>query len=323
MKLGAVGNGKIVTWLFRDVPAVPEITVTALCVREKSVEKGRELAAENGGLTLYTDYEKFLSEGDFDTVYIGIANHMHYQYVLRALRAGKHVICEKPFTVNAAEASELTALARKKQLFLWEAFKIPYSPVYAAVKEHLPEIGTLRMAQCNYSRISSRYDQYASGVVLPAFDPACAGGCLYDINVYNLHFVTLLFGRPQKLHYLANYGYNGVDTSGTAILEYGDFYAVCTGAKDSTSPSSCVLQGTDGYLQITGPSSAPESVDLVNNDGTVKRLAEDYSDGGLADELRVFASQLDAGDYASCYAMLEHSLLTMEVIDEANRAMRP
>ena len=72
------------------------------------------------------------------------------------------------------------------------------------------------MVQCNYSRISSRYRQYEQGIVLPAFDPACSGGCLYDINLYNLHFVTGLFGRPEEVDYYANLGFNGVDTSGTA-----------------------------------------------------------------------------------------------------------
>ena len=126
-------------------------------------------------------------------VYIGIVNQMHFEYARRALEMGKHVICEKPLTVTAGETKLLAELARKKGLFLWEAFKIPYSPVFQAVKSHLKEIGTVKLVQCNYSRISSRYRQYESGIVLPVFDLSCGGGCLYDINLYNLHFVTGLF----------------------------------------------------------------------------------------------------------------------------------
>lgn len=316
MKLGVVGNGMIVGWLFRDIREIPDITATALCVREKSLEKGRELAEANDVADIYTDYEAFLKSPEFDTVYIGIANHMHYAYTRQALEAGKHVICEKPFTVTAAEAQELAALAREKGLFLWEAFKIPYSPIFKAVKAHMPEIGELRMVQCNYCRISSRYHRYQAGEILPAFDPECAGGCLYDINLYNLHFVTGLFGKPAGVHYFANKGYNGIDTSGTVILEYDNFHAVCTGAKDSTSPCYGLVQGTDGCIRVDGPVSSAPYVDMITPEGTV-RLAEDVNNGNLTDELREFARQLKDRDMESCNRMLDHSVLMMEVVEAA------
>lgn len=318
MKLGVVGNGMIVGWLFRDIKVLPEIRVTALCVREKSLEKGEQLARDNSVGAVYTDYAEFLAEGDFDTVYIGIANHMHFSYAEQALEAGKHVICEKPFTVHAGELAVLSRLAREKKLFLWEAFKIPYSPLFKAVREHLGDVGDIKIAQCNFSRISSRYDQYSAGNILPAFDPECAGGSLYDINVYNLHFVTGLFGKPEKVHFFANRGFNGVDTSGTAILEYGSFHAVCTAAKDSTSPSYGVVQGTKGYLRVEGPVSSGPYAEFVANDGTVTRLAEDPSGGALTDEIREFARQYESGDFAACYEMLDHSEMMMEVLEEAS-----
>ncbi len=321
MKLGVVGNGMIVDWLFRDIRELPQVRATALCVRENSVEKGRKLAEAGGGLALYTDYGTFLKEGDFDTVYIGIANHVHYEYALRALEAGKHVICEKPFTVRAEEARRLAATAREKGLFLWEAFKIPYSPIFSAVQEHLPEIGEVRMVQCNFSRISGRYDKYATGVILPAFDPACAGGCLYDINVYNLHFVTALFGRPQQVHYFASRGYNGVDLAGTGILQYDGFYAVCTGAKDSSSRCFAAIQGTKGFIHVEGPVSSATHAEVVLNDGSVRRIAEDHADGALTDELREFARQHAAGDYDACCRMLEHSVMMMDVLEAAAAAV--
>lgn len=320
MRLGIVGNGLIVTRLFRDIKALPEITAAALCVREKSLDKGRELADAFGVPAVYTDYRTFLESDAFDTVYIGIANHMHFAYTRQALKAGKHVICEKPFTVTAGEASILVQTAREKGLFLWEAFKIPYSPIFQAVKAHLADIGELKLVQCNYSRISSRYGKYAAGEILPAFDPECAGGCLYDINLYNLHFVTGLFGKPEKVHYFANQGYNGIDTSGTAILEYGDFHAVCTGAKDSTSPCYGVIQGTEGCIRVEGPVSSAPYVELIKKDGTVL-LAEDTAGGALTDELREFARQLHEHDMEACSQAMDHSLMMMEVVEAAVRAM--
>ena len=320
MRLGIVGNGMIVRKLFGDTRQIAELEMNALCVRPQSVEKGNALASEFGVPVVYTDYGKFLEEANIDTVYIGITNHQHFCYAKQALEAGKHVICEKPFTVTAKEAEILAETARSQGLFLWEAFKIPYSPVFQAVREHLPEIGAVKMVQCNYSRISSRYSQYETGVVLPAFDPSCAGGSLYDINVYNLHFVTGLFGKPKQVHYYANKGFNGIDTSGTAILEYDGFHAVCSGAKDSSSPCFSVLQGTKGFIRVNGPASSADQAELTVN-GETRVLVQDSLKGSLANEMRKFARQLKDGDRKTCLEMLDHSVMMMEVMEEAYRGI--
>lgn len=317
MRLGVVGNGMIVSWLFRDIRELGQVEARALCVREKSLEKGQALAGEHGVAAVYTDYDRFLQEGDFDTVYLGIVNTEHFPYALKALEAGKHVICEKPFTARAQELRILAARAKEKGLFLWEAFKVPYSPIFQAVQKRLWEIGEVRLVHCNYSRISSRYGQYLAGTILPAFNPEMAGGCLYDINLYNLHFTTGLFGRPERVHYFANYGYNGIDLSGTVILEYPGFHGVCVAAKDSSSPCFAVVQGTQGYIRVEGPASAPSRAEMVTLDGTVLELATDPSNGSLTDEMREFARQLEEGDQAACYQMLEHSVMVMDVVEAA------
>ena len=210
---------------------------------------------------LYTDYEAFLREGDMDTVYVGLINTQHYSYAKQALLAGKHVICEKPLTETAAQARELADLAREKNLFLWEAFKLPYGSILPAVKEHVKELGPVRVVQCSYCRTGKAYEEYLAGSVRPVLDPACAGGSLYDVNVYNLHFVMSLFGVPEKVCYTANRGRNGVDTSGTAVLQYDGFLAVCTAAMDCSSDNFCMIQGEKGWLRTEGPiSSASRAV---------------------------------------------------------------
>lgn len=323
MKLGVVGNGMIVSWLFRDIRELPQITVEALCVRERSLEKGKALAVEHGVKALYTDYDRFLGEGNFDTVYLGIVNSEHFSYARKALEAGKHVICEKPFTVRAEELRILAAEARERGLFLWEAFKVPYSPVFQAMKAHLGEVGKIRMVQCSYCRVSSRYDRYLAGEIHPAFDPEKGGGCLYDINLYNLHLAVWLLGKPEQVHYFANRGYNGIDISGTVILQYPDFQGVCMAAKDSTSPCYSLVQGTGGYIRVEGPASAPVYAELVKKDGSASRIGEDASGGALTDELREFARQLETGDRTACYGMLDHCVGVMEVVEACRFFWKP
>ncbi len=315
MKIGVVGNGMIVNLFLQDAALADSAEIISICVREKSYEKGSALAKRYQIPKIETDYEIFLNNPELEAVYVGISNLLHYEYAKKALEAGKHVICEKPFTVNSKEAKELATLAKEKQLFLWEAFMIPYLPPYQAVTKALEKIGNVKLIQSNFSKVSSRYHQYLKGEILPAFDLALAGGALYDLNIYNLHFIIGLFGKPASAHYYPTKGYNGVDTSGLAILEYESFHAVCAAAKDSSSPSGFVIQGEQGTLYGKGSTSTLSKIIFSDASGETV-LTEFDGKNKLSYELREFIRQFEAKDYESCYQMLEHSISVTEVVDE-------
>ncbi len=318
MKIGVVGNGNIVKRFLKDAGEVETVRTVAICVREQSRHKGEELA-HAWGLEVYTDYEEFLTQGDMDGVYVGLINTLHYPYARQALLAGKHVICEKPLTVTFDEARELADLARNRGLFLWEAFKLPYGPVVPAVKEHLGRLGTIRLIQCGYCRTGKAYEEFLSGSVPPVLDPDRAGGSLYDVNVYNLHFVMWLFGMPEQAEYFAAArGFNGVDTSGTAVLRYDGFQAVCTAAMDCAGENFCLVLGERGWIKVEGPvSSASRAV--LHLDGTEEILAENPERGRLKSEIREFARQFHGEDHGACYGMLKHSLAVMEVLEQCKK----
>lgn len=260
MKLGIVGNGGIVKAALKSLKGT-SIEVNALWCRNH--EKGIPLCKEYN-LKQYDDYDAFLKDDSFDTVYIGLINSLHYEYALAAVKAHKNVIVEKPFTSRYAEAVDLINQAEENQVYLFEAVMSRYSKNYEAIMPHLDDIGDIKLIQANYSQLSRRYQAYTEGKVLPAFDPALSGGALYDINVYNVHFVAGLFGSPRNVRYFANKGFNGIDTSGTLILEYNGFKAVLSGAKDSASPSGILIQGTEGYMEF------PERPGFVRNVGVYK-----------------------------------------------------
>ena len=315
MKIGVVGNGMIVGMFLHDAALVESADIVSLCVRPNSLDKGQKIAEEHQIPLVETDYETFLKNPEIETVYVGIANLVHYEYAKKALLAGKHVILEKPFTVKGAEARELSAIAKEKNLFIWEAFIIPYLPSYNVVKNAVSKVGNVKLIQANYSKISSRYGQYLSGVILPAFDLSLAGGALYDLNIYNLHFTVSLFGKPKAAHYYATKGYNGVDTSGIAVLEYDSFNAVCVAGKDSTSPSGFVIQGDSGTLRGEGSVSTLSKICFADKAGE-EILAEFDGKIKLSYELTEFIRQFEAKDFESCYQMLDHSVAVAEVVDE-------
>jgi len=319
MKLGIVGSGNIVKEALDALTFVPEIELEAIVVREKSLNVAQELQAAYNIQKIFTDYQAFLDDPSTEIVYIGLPNSLHYSYTKQALLAGKHVICEKPFTSNYHELKELSELAREKQLFLFEAITMIHSGNFRHVKQQLAEIGDIKLVQCNYSQFSSRYEKYKQGEVHPAFDPAYSGGALYDINVYNVHFICRLFGQPDSVHYHANIGPNGIDTSGVLIMLYPGFKAICVGAKDSQSPCHATVQGDKGYVKIDGPTNEAKRVEFKLVAGEAVTDNQGQYANRMVDEFKIFAQLFKKRDHAACYELLDHSLIVLNVLTDARR----
>ena len=275
MKLGLIGTGKIIVDALYALEPLSEISRNTIFARPHSRDKGEELAKQYSIAEVYTDYDELLDKADVDTVYIGLINSVHFEYAKRALDKNKNVILEKPFAGTYDEAKELVDLARAKKLFVFEAITVLHNDVIAKMKENLPRLGQIRMMLANYSQYSSRYDNYLKGVVDHSFDPKYLGGALRDINVYNIHYAVELFGTPQKTHYYPNTGFNGIDVSGTMVLEYDGFSAVCTGGKDSDSPCFVQIQGEKGYMRIDGKPNVAPNLTLVITDDTKDELVRD------------------------------------------------
>ena len=150
MNIGIAGNGKIAAEMLSAVQNISGINVSAICVRPQSSAKGRALADEYSIASVYTDYQQMIADDAIDFIYVAVPNHLHYAYTKQALEAGKNVICEKPFTVTAAETKELIDVAEAKKLFLFEAITILYAPNFLYLREifsspaHRLNIGPLR-----------------------------------------------------------------------------------------------------------------------------------------------------------------------------------
>ena len=230
-------------------------------------------------------------------------NSLHYAQTKAALLAGKNVLCEKPFVPTVAEADELIALAKEKHLFLFEAITTAHHPNYALAKQYLDDIGSLRIVSCTFCQYSSRYDALLSGQVPPVFDPACCGGALMDLNLYNVHFVVGLFGEPMLVSYHPNLYRNGIDTSGILLLEYPDFICQCTGAKDCAAPGSVQLIGDAGRILIEPGSSNCQKLRLFRPGQ--EDLCSEYSESPWFYEVAEIAMILALKDYDACYAALK------------------
>lgn len=320
MKLTVVGTGKIVEEALPIITATNGIQVQALVSTPRSQEKAKALADHYQIQDLYTDLEEALTNPNTDTVYVATPNHLHYEMTKAALLAGKHVICEKPFTLKEAQAKELAEIAKRKQLILLEAITNLYLENFAVLKEELANLGDIKIVDCNYSQYSSRYDAFKEGVIAPAFDPEKGGGALRDLNIYNIHLVVALFGLPKTVNYLPNME-RGVDTSGILLMDYLDFKVVCIAAKDCSAEVRTTIQGNRGSLIVAGESNTLPQVQVTENGIEPRVINKNGSEHRMAAEFRVFQAIIDERDFERAQEALDHSLKVMKVLDLASQGL--
>lgn len=315
MKLGILGTGMIVKDLLTTINKLDIESISILGAENTRVET--EDLAGKYNLKSYYDYDEMLNS-NIDTIYVALPNFLHFAFAKQALINGKHVIIEKPITANYSELEELKTIAAENDLMIFEAMNIHYLPAYLSIKEQLPRLGSLKIVSMNYSQYSSRYNAFKEGNILPAFDYTKAGGALMDLNVYNLHVVIGLFGKPISVDYKANIEKN-IDTSGIVTLDYGTFKAVCIGAKDCKAPVMSSLQGDEGNIIITRPPNQMRMFTLNDNQGNSKEFTYSEEDHRLLYEFQEFIIMIDGKDYDRMNRMLETSTIVSQVMEEARK----
>ncbi len=316
MKVAIAGTGMIAGRAVKALAQVPGAQIVAVYGRQHSAAKAADLAREAGGAEAYTDFGKMLGQAKADCVYIGLVNSAHYAYAKAALEAGFNVICEKPLCANLGQARELASIARAKGRMLLEAVTTLHMPNFKALCEQLPCIGRVHLVQGCYCQYSSRYDKYLLGEVQPVFDPALAGGCLMDIGCYLVNLFVGLFGVPKSVSYHANCGFNGIDTSGTAVLGYDGMTAVASAAKDSYGPSSIVIAGENGWVLIDDSPNFLRRFTVHTKDGDERFELNRYDDK-MVHEFIEFKEIIERNDHEAANKWLEVSLEVMEVLEKA------
>ena len=314
MKLGILGTGMIVKDLMTTYSKL-NVEKTYILGTEMFKEETEGLVEKYNLDGSFYDYDELLN-ADIDTVYVALPNVLHYAFAKKALENGKHVILEKPITSNYKEFVELKNLAEEKELILVEAMNIHYLPAYKSLKEDVKQLGDLKIVSFNYSQYSSRYDAFKAGNVLPAFDPDKSGGALMDINVYNVHAVVGLFGKPLDVRYNANIERN-IDTSGMLTLDYGTFKAVCIGAKDCKAPLMSSIQGDKGNVVIYSAPNTMTAYELSENRGATNKKEFESSEHRLYYEFVEFIDMIDNKKLDKARKMLEISGIASELMEKA------
>ena len=315
MNLGIVGAGMIVKDFLSFTHELPEIKLEAIVAR--NIENLKNLQSMYNIKEIFTDLDECLSSPSIDTIYVAVPNNLHYSVAKKALEAGKNVICEKPFTLDYHETVELFELAESKNLILIEAITNQYLPNYIEIKENLSQIGNIRLVECNFSQLSSRYEAFKKGIIAPVFDKNQGGGVLGDLNIYNIHFVVGLFGAPKNSEYYPNI-VREVDTSGILILEYDEFKVVCIAAKDTYNNSYANIQGDKGLIKVIGTLNEVPNYIIKNNEVEMK-VNKNIHKHRMYSEFKKFIDVINNKDFDFMQKQKEHSLAVMEIFDKSRK----
>lgn len=314
MNVGVIGSGFIVPVFIEESKRYKDYHLRGIWGRH--IEKLAKFASEFEYVT--TDLEELLSDDKIDAVYIALPNGLHFEYALNALKHNKHVILEKPFTVRLKEAKKLVKLAKEKNLIIFEAITTEYNPDFIKSKKFVSKLGDIKMIEANFSQYSRRYERFKNKENVPVFDYKLAGGALLDLNVYNIRYISSIFGKPKKVKYYPNIIKN-VDTSGVLVLDYGSFKATSIAAKDSGSLSHVTIQGDKGYLKCNTTASRCGNFTLkLNNEDAVNYGIEDSEFGGWKHELKLFRDLYKKKDLKKAQ---EYNLLTLLEIDIIEKAI--
>lgn len=317
MKIATIGTGSIVDAFLGAVEQTGGITTVAMYSRKEST--ALPLAQKYNISTIYTDLDALLSDPSIDCIYIASPNSLHFDHAYLALQHGKNVICEKPFTSTVAELEILMQYAKQNNLMLFEAITTIHLPNYKLIKEQLNRLGDIKFIQCNYSQYSRKYNELLAGQTPNVFNPKFSGGALSDINIYNIHFVMNLFGKPSHINYTANKHANGIDTSGVAVLTYPEFIAECVGCKDTKSMNFVLIQGEKGYIHVLNGANGCVKV-LVHIDDEVQEFNEQSTPNWLYYELVDFQQIFENKDYNACYELLDYSHDVIETLVAARQS---
>ena len=327
LRLGIIGTGRISDWVLKGAAQDPRIKVTAVCSR--TVEAAEAFVQRNSlaeGSRIYTSVEEMATDSDVDAVYVGTPNHTHCNYTKTCLKAGKHVLCEKPLAVNASEGREMVAAARESGCLLMEAMVSTLNPNFRTAAGKIAEIAPVRNYISSYCQYSSKYDALKKGVVASCFKPGTAGA-VRDIGVYVIYPLVALFGRPKTVRaslrtFTTEEGVS--DVHGTAYLGYEEMDATITWSKICDSFVSTEISGEKGNIVLDEihiarkaeiiPHGAPSSGQGPKAGPVV--ISEGLPYNEYYYEFKEFADLIEQGKTESEINSLQTSLTVLEIIDE-------
>ncbi len=307
---GILGTGNIANQFAKGLSVLPDARLVAVGSRSEATAEA--FANRYDIPNRHATYEALVTDPEVDVVYISTPHSLHRENTLLCLDAGKPVLCEKPFAINAAEAEEMIETARDRKLFLMEAMWTRFLPIQVRVRQWLEEgrIGDVRMV---ISDFGFRTSVSAEGRL---FNPAYGGGALLDVGCYAVSFASMVYGRqPRDIVSLADMGSTGVDEQAAMVFRYdeGEMAVLYTAIRTNTPQESRIL-GTEGSIYLHPPFwKGTTATVAVGRDSQTVTLS--YDGNGYNCQAAEVMRCLREGLLESPVMPLDESLAVMRTLD--------
>ena len=290
---GILGPGGIARAFAKDLTLLEGHTVGA--VGSRSLSNAQSFADDFGG-TAYGSYEELLNDSTIDAIYVATPHPAHHDNVISALDAGKAVLCEKPFAVNAKQAQAMVDAATRNKVALMEAMWARFLPHYAQVREIIASdvLGPIISIHADHGQ------RLADQNIPRLIEPQLAGGALLDLGIYPISFAHMILGNPVAIISSAVMTDKGVDAQSSMIFTYENgAQAVLTTTMIEQTPCRAVVAGLNGWLEIDRTFYNPASMRVVLNDGSVTEYPNTYSGHGLREQAESFKQLVQSGKLQS------------------------
>ncbi|CAI3537733.1 Gfo/Idh/MocA family protein [Clostridium neonatale] len=262
MNIGILGAGSIARQMAYTISKMDNAINYAIASR--NYKKSQEFAKEFRVIKAYGSYEEMIKDPEVELVYIATPHSLHYEHAKLCLNNGKHVLCEKAFTINEKQAEELFEIAKEKNLFITEAIWTRYMPMRKTLDDILESdvIGELHSLTANLG--------YRINNVPRLVDPNLAGGSLLDVGVYTLNFASMVFGNNIKdISSTVIKTDTGVDAQNSITLYYeNNRMAILHSTMMSRTDRRGIIYGSKGYIEVENINNC-EGIKIYSLDGNL------------------------------------------------------
>jgi predicted dehydrogenase len=310
LRWGIVGTGGIATAFATDLERTGSGEVVA--VGSRTAASAEAFAERFGARRAHASYDALVRDPDVEAVYVATPHPMHLEPALGAIDAGKAVLVEKPFAMDAGQARAIVSRARERGVFAMEAMWTRFLPHVVAIRALLAE-GALG----EVVSVSADHGQWFP--LDPShrlFAPELGGGALLDLGVYPVSFASMVLGRPERIVALVDPAFTGVDGQTSMLFGYaGGAHAVLTCTSRAKSPTAATIVGTDGRIEGDGPFYSPSAFTFVPRGGEPRRYEFEHEGIGLRHEADEVARCVRAGLLESPVMPLEETIAIAETMD--------
>lgn len=307
---GILGPGNIAAKFAAGVAALADQEVVAAGSRTQA--SADRFADRFDIRRRHVGYEALVADPEVDAIYVATPHNFHREHTLLALRHGKHVLCEKPFAINAAEAQEMVDAARAAGLFLMEAMWSRFLPIIVEARRLIAAgaIGAVQMIQADFGFRAS------FNPASRLFDPALGGGALLDVGVYPVSLATMLLGEPDRIAAIAALGATGIDENTGMLFGYpgGEVALLATTVRASTLQEAIIL-GSNGSIRLHSPWWVGNTLTLRRAGHDAEEIVRPFIANGYSHEAMEVADCVRAGRLESESMSLDESLRVMRIMD--------